>query len=262
MARKNAKRVGLSTEIVVLLDRSGSMETIKGDMEGGFNGFIADQQKHPSACRVTLAQFDTHSTDIVYEAKPLADVPALKLEPRGGTPLLDAMGKIIGQVTDRLALTKGPARPDRVLFLVITDGEENASHQFTKEQIRTLVKERTDDGWAFSFLGANVDAFAEAGSLGVAAAATANYVPDAAGVKHAYAAVAMAASGFRSGATYTVTNQDTRVSQHQRSAAQTMGQLGGRKGGIARAQSLTPDQRSSQASHAAKARWKKADDVE
>lgn len=259
MAKGKAK--ALSTEIVVLLDRSGSMQTIKNDMVKGFDGFVAEQRKVAGDCRMTLVQFDTQGTEVVYEAKAVADVPALDLNPRGGTPLLDAMGKTIGQTTDRLALTKGPARPDRVLFLVITDGEENQSHTFTKDQVKALVKERTDDGWAFSFIGANVDAFADAGALGIAAAASANFVPDSMGVAMAFRAVGASASAYRGGASYTVLNTDSRVAQHQRSAASTLGTLGGAKGGAARAASLTAEERSSIAKRGAAARWKKASDV-
>lgn len=257
-AKKGTK--ALSTEIVVLLDRSGSMQSIKNDMVLGFDGFIADQRKQAGECRVTLVQFDTQGTDLVFEAKPLADVPGLVLDPRGGTPLLDAMGTTIGQVTDRLALTQGAARPDRVLFLVMTDGEENSSRTFTKAQIRDLVKERTADGWAISFLGANVDAFAEAGSLGIAASSSANFIPDSAGVAMAFNAISSSSKSYRCGAAYAVSNSDSRVLQHQKPAAQALGALGGAKGGAARAASLTPDERRSIAKQGATARWKKSDD--
>lgn len=258
MAGKKKVAKALSTELIVLLDRSGSMASIRDDMVKGFDGFIAEQRKLAGVCRATLTQFDTVSTDLVYEAKTLSDVPSMELVPRGGTPLLDAMGQAITRATDRLAAATGNGRPDRVLFLVLTDGEENSSHSFTKEQIKTLVKERTTDGWEFSFLGANVDAFAEAGSLGIAAAATANFVPDSVGVKHAFAAASASLTSYRSGGVYAMVNSDPRVMQHQQTAAQTLGSKGGKKGGIARAAALTPDARSTIARQGAAARWKRS----
>ncbi len=254
------KRAALGLiEIVVLLDRSGSMASMRDDMVKGFDGFIADQRKLPGRCVVTLAQFDTGGTDVVYEAKPVADVPGLVLVPRGGTPLLDAMGDTITRVSDRISKSQGNARPDRVLFLSITDGEENSSHRFKKEQIQALVKEHTADGWEFSFLGANVDAFAESGKMGVPASGTMNYVPDSVGVRHAFAAVSCSTETLRGGGSYAVRNLDSRVSQHQEPAAVTMGKLGGKTGGLSRARNLTPEQRTAIAKQGAAARWKRGD---
>src|SRR5580765_28629 len=125
-------------EVVVLLDRSGSMSSIKKEMEGGFDQFVKEQRAVPGICVLTLVQFDSQGIDTVHEAKPIADVPALDLAPRGLTPLLDAVGQTI---------TKTKARWDakkfsKLLFLVITDGQENASREFKKDQIKKLVEDQ------------------------------------------------------------------------------------------------------------------------
>lgn len=186
-----------SFELVVLLDRSGSMASIRKDMEGGFNNLIAEQRQVPGECVVTLVQFDTDGIDTVYEARPIAEVPPLQLQPRGGTPLLDAMGRTLTRTKERFA--KAAKKPDQVIFLVITDGEENSSREFKKDQIKALVLQGTnDDKWTFSFLGANVDAFAEAGSLGIPMAGVAGYSANAKGVGAAFAAVSRSLGSSRS----------------------------------------------------------------
>ena len=201
-----------STEIVVLLDRSGSMEAIRTDMVHGFAAFVKRQQKVPGTCVVTLAQFDSHAIETVYDAVPVARVPELVLEPRGTTPLLDAMGRTISQVSDRLSRMAAGNRPARLLFLVMTDGHENASHEFTRGQIKQLVEQRQNvDQWVFTFLGANVDAFAEAGSLGVNQSAAMAYVPDARGVQMAFLDLAEAASSYRAVGSYSIESSDPRT---------------------------------------------------
>ncbi len=110
------------TEIVVLLDRSGSMQHGKDDHEGGLMSFVEDQQQLEGNVRFTLIQFDNvEPCEIVYDGVPIADVDQIKLIPRGGTPLLDAVGLTIAHVAERLADTK----PDQVVVMIITDGQEN-----------------------------------------------------------------------------------------------------------------------------------------
>lgn len=201
--KKPAKRIPTITatgrcEVVVLLDRSGSMSSIKTDMEGGYNRFVEEQRKLPGECAFTLVQFDTQGIDTVYEAKPVADVPGLVLEPRGGTPLLDALGQTLSRTRDRIGTLKGG---DKVVFLIITDGQENSSHEFKKDQIKKLVEQQTTAGWAFVYLGANVDAFAEAGSMGISTMSSAGYTPDSGGVKHAFVAMSANLSSYRTSPT-------------------------------------------------------------
>lgn len=246
---------GRDVEIVVLLDRSGSMETIRDDMVQGYGAFMREQAKAPGKSRVTLVQFDSQGTETVYESADPAKVGPLELVPRGGTPLLDAMGKTINDTGARLGSRE--KKPDGVIFIVITDGEENQSRTFTKPQVRALVESRTAAGWVFSYIGANVDAFKEGGGLGIQFAGLSNYIPDSAGVQHAFRAVACAATAYSGGGSYTVNNIDPRLANQGNTGIATyMGSLGGASGGAARAASLSPDERSNIARKAANARWK------
>lgn len=184
------------TEIVVILDRSGSMASMKKDMEGGFEKFRADQAAQPGECVLTLVQFDSGGIETVHESMPIKDVPRMVLHPRGNTPLLDAVGTTIQRVGARLERLHELERPGRVLVLIITDGEENASKKFSKEQVKAMVKLQEETyKWAFIYLGANVDAFAEAGAMGIVRAQSANYTPRNATA--AYAVASLASTRYR-----------------------------------------------------------------
>lgn len=167
------------TDITVLLDRSGSMGIVKNDVIGGFNGFIKDQKKAGSNAALTLVQFDTGGIDYVHEAVPIKKAEKLtgeSYQPRGGTPLLDALGSTINKTGERLAAMPEDERPDKVVFVIMTDGEENSSHEFTKAMVRDLIEQQNRDyNWQFVYLGANQDAFAEAGTLGINLGTVANY---------------------------------------------------------------------------------------
>lgn len=190
-----------NTDIIVILDRSGSMSSLRRDVEGGFDSFIAEQRKLPDPCLVTLTQFDTDGIELVYERKALADVPALQFVPRGGTPLLDAVGKTITST-----LTKPHA--ERVLVVIITDGQENASREWTKAGVKSLIEQQQKAGWAVIFLAANVDAFAEAGALGVAVGTTSSYPATAQGVTQAFATTSRSAQTYRGGGSADLTDEE------------------------------------------------------
>jgi Mg-chelatase subunit ChlD len=170
-----------ATHISVLLDRSGSMGAVKDETITGFNYFLKEQKAAGDNATFTLVQFDSESTDVTHEARQIREVPDLNQDtylPRGSTPLLDALGQTIVSTGKSLAGIPEPNRPDKVVFVVITDGEENASHQFTKARVKEMIDHQTGKyNWKFIFLGANQDAFAEAGSFGIARAHAANYSP-------------------------------------------------------------------------------------
>jgi len=188
------------TEVIIVMDRSGSMEAIKSDMEGGLDQFFADQKKEPGRCTVTLTQFDDRY-EVVYSGKDLKDVPKAALEPRGMTALLDAVGKTINEVGDRLAKTKEKDRPGRVIFLIVTDGCENASHEFSHAQVKKMIEEQTSKyNWLFVYLGANQDAFAEANKLGILIAN--NFVANSVGTQALYGNVSRGVSDYRGGRGY------------------------------------------------------------
>jgi Mg-chelatase subunit ChlD len=150
--------------LIFLLDRSGSMESCRDDTIGGFNSFVKDQAVIGG--KLTLIQFD-HEIQTTYTNVELKDVVPLTTEtfkPRGSTALLDAIGETI----------KSPKCTHPVV-IILTDGQENSSVKFTKAHIKDLIEQKTKDGWTFMYLGANQDAFAEAGAMGIAPACTMNY---------------------------------------------------------------------------------------
>lgn len=148
------------------------MTSIKEAMDAAFNAFIDGHKAIPST-RVTLAEFDSSMSghldlNFVYRAKPVGEVPALDLRPRGGTPLVDALAMVIDQTGLRLAALPTNERPKGVLFVVISDGEENTSRSYTKAAVKTRIEHQTTKyNWQFVFLGADQDAIHEAATYGI-----------------------------------------------------------------------------------------------
>lgn len=166
------------TDITLVVDRSGSMEQIREDAEGGVNSFIAQQAKEPGEALLTLVQFDTEY-EFLHQGVPITEVPKYQLVPRGRTALLDAVGRAINETGERLAKMDEQDRPGLVVFVVMTDGLENSSREFSKSDVKAMIERQQDKyNWHFTFLGANQDAFAEAGSMGIHAAGAANYAAD------------------------------------------------------------------------------------
>ena len=184
-----------ATNLIVILDRSGSMVSIETDIEGGFNQFMLEQSELDGECYVTLVQFDSVSIDTVFSDVQVDQVPPLELKPRGMTPLLDAIGRTVAEFDERFEADK----TDRVMVVIITDGQENWSTEYTLDRIKRIIELHEKDGWKFVYLGANVDAFAEAGSMGIAQNASMGYIADDAGVKAMYSAASAAVSDYRLG---------------------------------------------------------------
>ena len=167
------------TLIAALLDRSGSMQSIADDMRGGFDSFIAAERAQPGVTLVTLAQFDDRY-DVVYQNSPIDVVRSLELEPRGRTALLDALGRFVTEVGAGLAALPEDQRPGEVTVLVLTDGLENASEEWTVEKVGTLIGlQESVYQWDFVFLGANMDAIQVGSSLGFAPAKSLTYDTEA-----------------------------------------------------------------------------------
>lgn len=163
------------TDITLIVDRSGSMTTMREEAEKGINDFITQQRKDQSGDAVlSLVQFD-NEYEIVYDAVPIDNVWYYKLEPRWSTALLDAVGKTINKTGERLRNMPENQRPGLVIFVIATDGHENSSKEFTKGQIQQMVKcQQENYNWQFIFIGANQDSFAEAHSMGLVGAVS-NY---------------------------------------------------------------------------------------
>ena len=195
------------TLLVLVVDRSGSMQTIRDDMEGGIAALLKEQAQQPGKCRVTLAQFDTEY-ELVWRAVPIAEIDHYQLMPRGNTALLDALGRTIGEVKSELAALPAVERPEHIVFAVVTDGMENASTEWTRDKVMSAVKEQMDAGWHFTFLGANQDAIREGGNLGMVAAASLTYdaAPDAS--RAAMTALSASVARLRTGAAKDISYTD------------------------------------------------------
>jgi len=178
------------TEIVCIIDKSGSMISMQKDVIGSFNTFVEEQKQLPGEARLSLTTFDT-SFSIIESGTPLRDVPLLTEKtyaPFGMTALLDAVGKTVDEVGARLNSTPEDEKPERVIVVIITDGFENSSKEYSLDQIKEKIQTQQDQfKWAFIFFGANQNAFAAAGSMGIAAQSTAVYNSTPEGTRHAFA---------------------------------------------------------------------------
>lgn len=187
-----------SSEIVVLLDRSGSMSRIQLDMEGGFNTFI-DQQRKAQAlsggdCRVSLFQFDD-VFETVYTGLQLTEVPPLQLVPRGNTALWDALGRAITVTGERFARMPDFNRPAKVVFVLVTDGQENASREFQASRVREMIKhQEAKYSWGFIYLGSAPTTHEDAAHIGIRAASS--YRPNAGGVSGMSANIGAAVASY------------------------------------------------------------------
>lgn len=190
------------TSINVIIDQSGSMGHLQADTIGSFNTFVKEQKAEPGEVAFTLCTFNTDYR-LVHDFVKLGSVPDLDektYRPNGGTALLDAMGTTINSVGARLAAMPEDERPSKVIFLVITDGQENSSHSFTKAQIKSMVEhQRGTYQWEFVFMGANIDAIAEGSSLGFAAMNSVNYEATKGGTHKLYSDVSRSVSSYRGG---------------------------------------------------------------
>lgn len=178
-------------EIVVIADRSGSMASICDDAIGGFNTYLAEQQKLPGEARMTLVLFDD-KYEVPVEYKPLTWVRPLTPQtfvPRGSTALFDAIGRSLTTLEAR--------RPKHAVIVILTDGQENASTVYTSEMVKQRITAAEARGWRVIYLAANQDAFAVGGAIGVNAAFTKNYAATADGVRSAYLSASTGSSDYR-----------------------------------------------------------------
>lgn len=189
------------TELVFVLDRSGSMAGLESDTVGGFNSLIKDQKNSEGKAFVTTVLFDTefiyvHDRADISTVKPLTEKDYV---PRGCTALLDAVGMTIQHIAGIHKYARPEDVPSKTIFVITTDGMENASREFRYDTVKKLIeKEQKKYGWEFIFLGANIDAAATAGSMGIAHAS--NYKADGKGTKLMYGAVGRAVRCMRESA--------------------------------------------------------------
>ena len=189
-------------KIWFLLDRSGSMQGLTEDVIGGFNQFVNDQAAKPGKARLTTIQFDGGDPfEVIIDAKRISKVPALTsdvYQPRGVTPLYDAVGRLITTADQRITSREERELPEEdQLVIVFTDGLENASREFGRSQVFDLIKDRMDAGWTFVFMGANQDSYAEGHKIGLVDGNVQNYAATPESIKVAFSSVSRASVEFR-----------------------------------------------------------------
>jgi hypothetical protein len=196
------------TEIILLVDRSGSMSTIKADMEGGFKTFLEAQKALPGEATVTYYQFDT-VLDKVFETLPLKDVNSITIDPRGGTALVDAACEVIDKVGQRLAKTPELDRPTSVVFVIITDGEENSSRKFVAKDLKDRITHQQDKyNWKFVFLGSNIDAISVSANYGISKDSTLEFASNAKGIQASIGTLTRSMACYRAGGDYQVSDEE------------------------------------------------------
>ena len=188
------------TELVFILDRSGSMGGLESDTIGGFNSMLQKQQAQPGDCRITTILFD-HEYEILHDRidiKAVTNITEREYYVRGNTALLDAIGKTINKIGGVQKNTGEEYRAEKVLFVITTDGMENSSREFTYDTIKSMIeRQKTKYNWEFIFLGANIDAVETAGRFGIAGNRAQNFHNDSEGVALNFAVVAETISAFR-----------------------------------------------------------------
>lgn len=188
------------TELVFIIDRSGSMSGLEQDTIGGFNSMLAKQRREPGKCYVSTVLFDSRS-EVIHDRIPIENVPNLtEKEYYVGscTALLDAVGDAIRHISNIHKYARPEDVPERTLFIITTDGQENSSRRYNYEQIRDLIDRRKSKyGWEFLFLGANIDAAAEAKRFGIDEAMAANYHSDKLGTALNYEVISEAITSVR-----------------------------------------------------------------
>lgn len=188
------------TEIAFILDRSASMQNMVEPAISGFNRLLCEQQQAPGSARFTLVLFDDQY-EVPFQSVPIAEVVELDVTtfvPRGSTALLDAVGRTIDNLGEKLKATPEAERPGQVIIAVLTDGEENASRHFTWNDVAKKIRHQTEKyQWQFLFLGANQDAIATSGKMNIHASNTANFSVNEESYSAAKVALSRKMSAFR-----------------------------------------------------------------
>ena len=179
------------TEIVFILDRSGSMAGLEKDTIGGFNAMIEKQKREAGAAYISTVLFDNHS-EVIHDRLPLEKVPVMTEKEyfvRGCTALLDAVGGAIPHIENIHKYIRPEDVPEKALFVISTDGMENASRKYSYEQVKQMIEAKKELGWEFLFLGANIDAAREAARFGIDEDCAADFICDEKGTQLNFEAI-------------------------------------------------------------------------
>lgn len=188
------------TELIFILDKSGSMGGLEKDTIGGFNSMLKKQQELEGECKITTVLFD-NNYELLHDRidiRAIAPITAREYQVGGSTALLDAMGMTIHKIAKVQGQTAEEYRAEKVIFVIITDGEENSSREYSIENIKKLVEmQKTKDGWEFIFLGANIDAVQTAGQFGINNDRAVTYLADSEGTSLNFTVMGAAVAEYR-----------------------------------------------------------------
>ena len=188
------------TELVFILDRSGSMSGLEGDTIGGFNSLIDKQRKQEGECYVSTVLFDDVS-ELLHDRVKLSEIPRMTEDDytvRGCTALIDAIGGAIRHIANIHKYARPEDVPEHTMFVIMTDGMENASHRYSSGEVKKMIeREKEEYGWEFLFIGANIDSVETAGRFGIGADRSVNYHADHEGTAVVFETVAETVCGFR-----------------------------------------------------------------
>ena len=187
------------TELVFILDRSGSMAGLEEDVIGGFNSMIDKQKAEPGACYVTTLLFD-HEIVTLHDRVPLEDIEPLTdndYSVRGCTALIDAIGTAVTRIDNIHKYLRPEDKPSSVMFVITTDGLENASKEYSSDKVKKMIEKKKELGWEFLFIGANIDAVETAKHFGIAEDRAVNYHADKTGTSAVFSAIGKAVGAMR-----------------------------------------------------------------
>ena len=190
------------TELVFVVDRSGSMDGLESDTIGGFNATLEAHRKEEGEALVTTVLFD-NEVEVLHDRLPIAEVAPITEKEywvRGCTALLDAVGGAVNHISRVHGYLPEEMRPEHTIVVITTDGMENASREYNYDQVKKLISKKEAEGWNFLFLGANIDAVAEAGRIGIAPDFAATYLADEEGTEVMHRANCAATVAMRAGA--------------------------------------------------------------
>ena len=187
------------TELVFILDRSGSMSGLESDTIGGYNSFLEKQKEEDGSCLVSTVLFNQHSK-VIHDRVDLVKIEKMERKDylaSGTTALIDAMGDAIHHIKNVHKYIRKEDVPANTIFVIITDGLENASHKYSSDDVKRMVEQQKEKGWEFLFLGANIDAVETARTYGIAEDRTSDYLCDEVGIEKNFDALSKSVKSFR-----------------------------------------------------------------